>query len=94
MELQQLITDAINATLSINDAEIRFGKETLLYGPEASLDSLGLVTLIVEVEDRLRNLTGREILLVDERAMSANNSPFRTVGALLNHVQSLMKEND
>ncbi len=46
------------------------------------LDSLGLVTLIVDVEQDLADQAGITVTLGDDRAVSARHSPFRTVGSL------------
>ena len=42
----------------------------LFFGPESSLDSLGLVTLIVEIEQNIEDEFGVEITIADEQAMS------------------------
>lgn len=62
--------------------------ETRLFGAEG-LDSVALVTLIADLEDRLAEETGRAMILADERAMSRFHSPFRTVGTLIAHVERI-----
>ena len=57
-------------------------EETPLLGEGAPIDSLGLVSVIVQVEERLASEFGVFVSLVDEKAMSQRNSPFRSVGAL------------
>jgi acyl carrier protein len=60
--------------------------ETHLIGPGAVLDSMGLVTLILEIEQRLEAEHGLTLVLADERAMSQKNSPFRSVQSLTDYV--------
>lgn len=60
--------------------------ETVLVGTDAVLDSLGVVQLIVEVEQRVESQHGIAVTLANDKAMSARNSPFRTVGVLADHV--------
>jgi acyl carrier protein len=60
--------------------------ETRLIGREAVLDSMGLVNLIVEVEQRLEEEYDLAVVLADERAMSQKNSPFRTVQSLADYI--------
>ena len=60
--------------------------ETALFGPGGALDSLGLVQLIVFIEDRLAGQFGAAIALADEKALSEKRSPFRTVEALTDYV--------
>jgi acyl carrier protein len=61
-------------------------EETVLVGADAVLDSLGVVQLIVEVEQRVEAAHGISVTLANDKAMSARNSPFRTVGVLADHV--------
>ncbi len=67
-------------------------EDTVLVGAEAVLDSLGVVQLIVEVEQRLEATHGISVTLANDKAMSARNSPFRTVGVLADHVIATAQE--
>jgi acyl carrier protein len=62
------------------------GESTYLIGSGSLLDSLGLVNLIVDLEQRLADEYGISITLADERAMSQKHSPFRTVGSLAEYI--------
>jgi D-alanine--poly(phosphoribitol) ligase subunit 2 len=68
-------------------------EETVLFGIGGILDSLGLVNLIVGIEQRLEDELGVTLILADERAMAQKNSPFRTVGSLLDYIARLIEEN-
>lgn len=59
---------------------------TRLFGEKSGLDSMGLVTLIVDLEEAVHTRFGKTILIADERAMSRLNSPFRRVGTLVDHL--------
>jgi acyl carrier protein len=63
-----------------------------LFGAVAKLDSLGLVTLLLEIEDRIRQRHGVSLTLADERAMSEKRSPFRTLAALGEYVDKRLAE--
>ena len=65
---------------------------TPLMGEAAALDSLGLVNLIVDLEGRLLDDFDVEVTLADERAMSLEDSPFRTVGTLAEYAHNLASE--
>ncbi len=65
-------------------------RETLLFGESGLLDSVGLVSLIVAVEQEIENDLGVSIVLADERAMSQKHSPFRSIGALADYAASLV----
>jgi acyl carrier protein len=66
--------------------------DSVLVGPDAIIDSLGVVSLIVEVEQIVEAEDGTSIILANEKAMSAKNSPFRTVGVLAEHVVATIQE--
>jgi acyl carrier protein len=66
--------------------------DAILFGESGSLDSLGLVNLIVSVEDEVQLCLGIPILLADERAMSQRKSPFRTIASLTDYVCALISE--
>ena len=66
--------------------------ESVLVGPDAIIDSLGVVSLIVEVEQIVEAEHSASIILANEKAMSAKNSPFRTVGILADHVVAMVQE--
>jgi acyl carrier protein len=59
---------------------------TRLFGEAAALDSIGLVTLIADLEEDIRLATGKSVTLADEKAMSRLTSPFRTVDHLADHI--------
>jgi len=58
-------------------------EDTPVFGGEDGIDSLSLVTLVTEVESGIFDELELSISLADEKAMSMRNSPYRSVGALL-----------
>ena len=67
-------------------------EDTVLVGNGAVIDSLGVVSLIVEVEQRLEMEYDVSVTLASDRAMSQRNSPFRTVGVLADYIMTMVKE--
>lgn len=64
--------------------------DTALLGDDGLLDSLGLVNLLVDVEQALEDETGAALTIGDDRAVSARHSPFRTVGSLADYALDLL----
>lgn len=64
--------------------------ETVLFGADGALDSLALVHLIADLEGRVTDEFGRDVIIADERAMSRSRSPFRTVATLRDYVKELI----
>ena len=81
--------ETLNEEKEDKDNLLALEEETRLLGRGAKLDSLGLVTLIVDIEQRLADEIGMEISLTDEKAMSQTRSPFRDVKSLVNYICSL-----
>ncbi len=69
-----------------------FNGDTVLVGSDAVLDSLGVVSLIVEVEQRLELEHGVSVTLANDKAMSQRNSPFRTIAVLSEHIVAMAQE--
>lgn len=74
------------------DEQIPTNLEAPLFGATGKLDSLGLVTMLLEIEDRARDRFEVSLTLADERAMSESRSPFRTLSALSAYVAQRIDE--
>ncbi len=62
-----------------------------IFGPPSPLDSLGLVALLIDVEEALDG-AGHPVVLSDERAVSQVRSPFRDVPSLVDYIVQLTAE--
>ena len=56
---------------------------TPIFGGDDGIDSLSLVRLVVELEGSVEQQLGVHVALADEKAMSMRNSPYRSVGSLV-----------
>ncbi len=92
-EIQQIIFDAIDMANNARqeDEQITVSFDTELYGSNGQLDSMGLVALLIDIEESLldRDL---QITLSDERAMSQSRSPFKNIQSLTDYIDTLVKE--
>jgi acyl carrier protein len=74
------------------DEQLKIDLNTRLFGVDAVLDSLSLVSVIVDVESAVSEQAGQEISLTDDRAMSQEISPFSDVNSLTAYIELLMSE--
>ena len=81
----------VNETLP-EASQLSSSPETFLFGPKSSLDSLGLVMLISELEEILLKEKGVKVSIADEKAMSQKSSPFLTVSSLASYVETIIDE--
>ena len=75
-----------------DDRQLECALSTLLLSKESNLDSLGLVNLIVLVEEKVEDEFGVSVALADERALSEKKSPFRSVEALVRYIEASLAE--
>lgn len=66
--------------------------QTKIFGGSGALDSLALVSFITDVEEKISDEFDKEIVLADEKAMSAKTSPFRSVESLTSYIENLLAE--
>jgi D-alanine--poly(phosphoribitol) ligase subunit 2 len=97
IQRQALIDLIVTAVKEINpptlvDSGIEPTADTRLFGAQGLFDSIGLVSLIVDVEQAVIEVTGKAVTLADERAMSRKHSPFRSVGTMADYLLTLVHE--
>ena len=87
-EIQDLVLRAMqNVNLARKpDAQLEISPVSPLFGPGSPLDSLGLVSLLIDIEEALYD-RGHPVTLSDARAMSQTRSPFRNVPALVSYIE-------
>lgn len=61
-------------------------KDTIIFGGDAALDSLDLVSAIVDIENAILNEFEQAVSLSDDRAMSEQPAPFTNVSTLTNYI--------
>jgi acyl carrier protein len=90
----QIVIASLREVLEQSDEPILadLGEDTVIVGNNAILDSLGVVSLIVEIEGCLEIKYEISVTLASDRAMSQRSSPFRTVGVLADYMCSVIKE--
>ena len=89
-EITQIVFDAIEMANHAreDDNKIPLSAQTELFGQNGNLDSMGLVALLIDIEESLLD-HGIQISLSDERAMSQSQSPFRTVETLAAYIEDV-----
>ena len=85
--VEEIILEAIRNTNAAREAaeQLEVTPTAPLFGPDSSLDSMGLVARRIDVEEALLD-AGVEVSLSDERAMAQERNPFASVPALVDYV--------
>ena len=87
MILETVQAYCIENEITVN---LELGEELKLFGGEGLLDSLGLVNLIVSIEEAIEDKFDKSIILADEKAMSRRTSPFSRVSYLVDYIFELI----
>lgn len=87
-KIAQLIYHAIDSVneLRSKDEQIKKDPEARLLGGPEGLDSLGMVNLIVAVEQQIEERCHVVVDLADDELMALKGDPFATVGSLADYV--------
>jgi acyl carrier protein len=91
-QVRSLLVDCIENYAAQTGLDIVVTDDTRLLGPSAPLDSLGLVSVLAGFEAAINDVFATDIVLADERAMSLERSPFRTVSSLIDYASTLLDE--
>jgi acyl carrier protein len=89
--IQLTVIKVIRDYLEANGQPETINEHTALIGSNSVLSSIGLVTVIVDIESTLSE-KGIDVLILSEKAMSLTTSPFRSVGSLTNFIIQQVKE--
>ena len=67
--------------------------DVVLFGEgDTVLDSLSLVDFLVGIQDKVSEVTGKDIVLASPKALSNANSPFKTVETLSAYIEELLNK--
>jgi acyl carrier protein len=90
-EIREVVLEALrSANLSRpRDEQLSVSEDAIIFGPGSPLDSMGLVALLIDVEEALL-ASGVRVSLSDDRAMSQSRSPFRSVPRLVEFISGLL----
>jgi len=86
-QARQIVYDTIDIVNQQLPAARRLQKSptTVIIGPGGALDSLGVVTFVITLEDKVGEAVGASVKLLDQN-MLGEGSPLQTVGALTEFV--------
>jgi hypothetical protein len=92
-EIVEIVLAAVRRANLARRAEhqLEASANAALFAAGSPLDSLGLVSLLIDVEEAMQE-AGRALTLSDSRAMSQTHSPFRSVPALVEYIKASLTE--
>ena len=83
----RIVYDAIDVVNQQLPASKRLHKspDTVIVGAGGSLDSLGIVSFVILLEEKVGEAFGTTVQLLDEQ-MLVEDSPFQSIGTLTHYI--------
>ena len=96
-----LVNDPTNQSLGYGQIRIyediarkRFADlDKSIYGGGSNLDSLGLVSFIIGLEQNIEDKFDYSISLADEKAMSQKSNPYNNINSLADYILKSLPKN-
>ena len=97
MDKKEIFSIVINQVTELNETlpdgkKIQVDENTILFGNGSGIDSLSLVSVIVDLEMLFSNEYDYDISLTDDRAMTRAISPFDNISSLVDYINELLIE--
>jgi len=88
IEIENLILSSLREFIKENDIELisELNTETRLIGSSGCLDSMDLVSFIVDIEELISDEFSLDIELANDSAMSNRTSPFVNASTLSDYI--------
>ena len=92
--ITKLIVGIVQEMIDGGEIEVKLaiGPDTELYGKSGELDSMGLVSLVLTLEQTIESEFGVNIAMADEKALSQTRSPYRTVNSIAEYAVRQIEE--
>ncbi|MGL4864551.1 MAG: hypothetical protein ACRC4T_15765 [Cetobacterium sp.] len=91
-KIREIVVNSLNELNETLDEKIYFNEDVILIGESAVLDSFDFVNLTVLIEESISDELDKEITLVNEKAFSRKNSPFKNINSLTDYILELIEE--
>lgn len=90
-QIQKIVLEALHLSnlAREDDRQLTVSPDAPLFGDSGQLDSMSLVTLIIDIEEALAE-AGYNVILTAERAMSRARSPFKDVPSLVAYIEDCL----
>lgn len=91
-QIQTIVLEALHMTNQAreDDKQLTVTPDAPLFGRHGQIDSMGMVALIIDIEEALGS-AGYDVILTAERAMSRTQSPFKDVPSLVAYIEECLR---
>ena len=92
-KINEIVEAVIQTYCKENDISVDVNQETHLIGSDRIMDSMGLVSVVVDIETAFLD-ENVEVTLTSEAAMSSRISPLRSIGSLCNFIERQIEQGE
>ena len=94
IEIVEIVLNQVRSLVETLPESQKFDvtEQTVLFGRDSNIDSLSLVSVIVDLEMLFSDDHGFDISLTDDRAMTREISPFDSVTSLVDYIFEIINE--
>ena len=92
MERRDVVEIICRIVREVRGAPKHVDEKTNLFGAEGFLDSLRLVSVVLDTEQQINDSYNLAISLADNPAVSRERSPYRSVGSLADYILTVAAE--
>ena len=91
--MKEMVEQIVFSIISSNTEDLNIGiinSETLVLSEGSDIDSMTIVSIVVDLESKLSDVFQKEISLSDEKAMTREKSPFKNIKNLIEYILELL----
>ena len=92
MERREVVDIICQVIREVPNAPETVDESTWIFGSKGFLNSLALVNVILDAEQQINDRYNLLISLADDRSVSQERSPFRSVASLADYILQLAAE--
>jgi hypothetical protein len=87
--MNTIINEAIKEIFSL--IPIEYSEGIILYGENGVLDSIMLVQLIANIEEKILLEKNKSVTIVNDKTFSSKNSPFKNESSIILFIEDIIK---
>jgi hypothetical protein len=85
-----IVSVIVDAVTTVSPDSGPVDEATYLLGSYAIVDSVGFITMLITLEQNLKNAVDLSASFMEQGHFEETKNPFMTVGSLANHIHNLL----
>lgn len=90
--VKDIIFPVLNEFKEDENLDFELSENLELYGNDSIFDSISLVRFIINIQDKILEITDKDVMLVTSDIMRKSESPFKTVHSMAIYIKGLLND--